>query len=74
MNASIISAVSALLGAAIGGFASFFASWMTQRIQVRAQWLTQETALYLCLYNACPVQGGASKTWALSGAWLGQQY
>jgi hypothetical protein len=42
MNASIISAVAALLGAAIGGFASFFASWMTQRMQMRAQWLTQE--------------------------------
>jgi hypothetical protein len=42
MNASIISAVSALLGAAIGGCASFFASWMTQRMQMRAQWLTQE--------------------------------
>jgi hypothetical protein len=42
MNASIISAVSALLGAAIGGAASFLASWMTQRLQVRAQWLMQE--------------------------------
>ena len=42
MNASVISALSALLGAAIGGTASFLASWMTQRIQVRAQWLIQE--------------------------------
>jgi hypothetical protein len=42
MNASIISALSALLGAAIGGTASFLASWMTQRMQVQAQWLIQE--------------------------------
>lgn len=42
MNASIISALAAPLGAAIGGFASFLASWMTQRMQMRAQWLTQE--------------------------------
>jgi hypothetical protein len=42
MNASIISAVSALLGAAIGGLASFLASWMTQRTQVRAQWLMHD--------------------------------
>jgi hypothetical protein len=42
MNAPIISAMAALLGAAIGGLASFLASWMTQRMQVRAQWLTQE--------------------------------
>jgi hypothetical protein len=42
MNASVISALSALLGAAIGGTASFLASWMTQRMQVQAQWLIQE--------------------------------
>jgi hypothetical protein len=42
MNASIISAPSAPLGAAIGGTASFLASRMTQRMQMRAQWLIQE--------------------------------
>ncbi len=42
MNASIISALAGLLGAAIGGCTSFLASWMTQRIQVRTQWLIQE--------------------------------
>jgi hypothetical protein len=42
MNPSVISALSALLGAAIGGCASFLASWMTQRMQMRAQWLMQE--------------------------------
>ena len=42
MNASVISALSGLLGAAIGGFASLLASWMTQRVQVRAQWVVQD--------------------------------
>jgi hypothetical protein len=42
MSAPIISAMAALLGAAIGGLASFLASWMTQRMQLRTQWLTQE--------------------------------
>jgi hypothetical protein len=42
MNASIISGMAALFGAAIGGLASFLASWMTQRTQLRTQWLTQE--------------------------------
>src|SRR5271163_3841846 len=42
MNLSVISALSALLGAAIGGCASFLASWMTQRMQMRTQWLMQE--------------------------------
>ena len=51
MNPSIISALSALLGAAIGGCASFFASWMTQRMQMRAQWLTQERLRRQDLYR-----------------------
>jgi hypothetical protein len=42
LNLSVISALSALLGAAVGGFASFLASWTTQRMQVRAQWLMQD--------------------------------
>ena len=51
MNASVISAMSALLGAAIGGLASFLASWMTQRMQMRAQWLTQERLRQQDLYK-----------------------
>ena len=51
MNPSIISAMSALLGAAIGGLASFLASWMTQRMQMRAQWLTQERLRRQDLYK-----------------------
>jgi hypothetical protein len=42
MDASVISALAALMGAAIGGLASFFASWVTQRMQLRAQWIVQE--------------------------------
>jgi hypothetical protein len=51
MNAPIISAMAALLGAAIGGLASFLASWMTQRMQMRAQWLTQEKLRRQDLYK-----------------------
>jgi hypothetical protein len=51
MNASIISAMAALLGAAIGGLASFLASWMTQRMQLRVQWLTQERLRRQDLYK-----------------------
>ncbi len=42
MNASAISALAALTGAAIGGFTSIIASLLTQRYQARAQWLVQE--------------------------------
>ena len=42
MNASIISALAALAGAAIGGFTSVLASWLNQRIQARTQWLAQD--------------------------------
>lgn len=42
MNSSVVSALAALAGAAIGGLTSVLASWLTQRIQVRAQWLAQE--------------------------------
>jgi hypothetical protein len=38
MNASIISALAALVGAAIGGLTSVLATWLTQRTQVRAEW------------------------------------
>ncbi len=38
MNASVISAMAALVGAAIGGLTSVLATWLTQRTQVRAEW------------------------------------
>jgi hypothetical protein len=42
MNASVISALAALAGAAIGGFTSFLASLLTQPTQARATWVVQE--------------------------------
>jgi hypothetical protein len=42
MNASVISALAALAGAAVGGLTSVLASWLTQRTQARAQWLAQD--------------------------------
>jgi hypothetical protein len=42
MNASVISALAALAGAAIGGLTSVFASLLTQKTQARAQWLSQD--------------------------------
>jgi hypothetical protein len=41
MNASVVTAVAALTGAAIGGFTSVFASWLTQHAQAKAQRLAQ---------------------------------
>lgn len=42
MDASFISALAALVGAAIGGLTSVLASWLTQRTQVRAEWLAHD--------------------------------
>jgi hypothetical protein len=52
MNASAISALAALLGAAIGGLTSILANWLTQRNQVRAEWLAQDRARRQELYKA----------------------
>src|SRR5271165_2648238 len=42
MDASIISALSALAGAAIGGLTSVVGAWLTQQTQVKAQELVQD--------------------------------
>ena len=42
MNASIISALAALVGAAIGGLTSVLASWLTQQTQAKTQWIAQD--------------------------------
>jgi hypothetical protein len=42
MNASVITALAALAGAAIGGLTSVFASWLAQHAQARAQWAAQD--------------------------------
>ena len=51
MDTSIISAVAALIGAAIGGMTSVLASWLTQRTHVRAEWLARETIRRQELYK-----------------------
>lgn len=51
MDASVISALAALGGAAIGALTSGLASWFTQRTQARAQWLAQERILRQELYR-----------------------
>ena len=42
MNASAVTAIAALTGAAIGGFTSIIASWLIQHAQVKAQRLAQD--------------------------------
>src|SRR5262247_371949 len=42
MDASAITALAALCGAAIGGLTSVCASLLTQRMQMRAHWLARE--------------------------------
>jgi hypothetical protein len=42
MDASFISALAALVGAAIGGLTSVFSSWLTQKNQARVLWLAQD--------------------------------
>ena len=44
MDASLITGVSALTGAAIGGLTSAAAAWFTQRAIAKSQWLASETA------------------------------
>jgi hypothetical protein len=51
MNASVISALAALVGAAIGGLTSVLASWLTQRTQARAEWLSRDIARRQELYR-----------------------
>ena len=51
MNASIISALAALTGAAVGGLTSGIANWLNHRSQVRAQWLHHEKSRRQILYR-----------------------
>ena len=51
MDASIISALSALTGAAIGGLTSGIATWQNHRSQLRAQWLLDEKSRRQILYR-----------------------
>ena len=51
LDASIISALSALTGAAVGGLTSGIANWLNHRSQVRAQWLLHEKSRRQILYR-----------------------
>ena len=51
MNASIISALAALTGAAVGGLTSGITNWLNQRSQLRAQWLLHEKNRRQILYR-----------------------
>ena len=51
MNSSLITALAALVGAALGGFTSLVASWLTQRTQVHAQWTSQQILRRQDLYK-----------------------
>jgi hypothetical protein len=51
MNASVISALAALAGTAVGGLTSVLANWLSHRIQVRAQWLQHEKNRRQILYR-----------------------
>ncbi len=51
MDASLISGVAALTGAAIGGLTSATAAWFTQRAIAKSQWLASETARRQDIYR-----------------------
>ena len=51
MDASIISALSALTGAAVGGLTSGITNWLNHRSQLRAQWLLHEKSRRQILYR-----------------------
>jgi hypothetical protein len=51
VDASIISALAALTGAAVGGLTSGIANWLNHRSQVRAQWLLHEKGRRQILYR-----------------------
>jgi hypothetical protein len=51
VDASIISALAALTGAAVGGLTSGIANWLNHRSEVRAQWILQEKGRRQILYR-----------------------
>jgi hypothetical protein len=51
MDASIVSALAALTGAAVGGLTSGMANLLNQRSQVRAQWVLHEKTRRQTLYR-----------------------
>ena len=51
MDASIISALAALTGAAVGGLTSGMAAWLNHRSQVRTEWILHEKSRRQTLYR-----------------------
>jgi hypothetical protein len=51
MEASVVTALAALIGAAVGGLASIIASWLAQRTQLRAQLTSQDILQRQGLYK-----------------------
>jgi len=51
MDSSIITALAALTGTAVGGMTSLVANLMSQRVQLRTQWLTHEKNRRQILYR-----------------------
>jgi hypothetical protein len=51
MNPSLISALSALAGAVIGGLMSLLASWVANQQQIRSQWLAHDRSRREDLYK-----------------------
>src|SRR6202040_4253691 len=51
MNVSIISALAALTGAAVGGLTSGIATWLNHRSQVRTEWILHEKSRRQTLYR-----------------------
>ena len=51
MNASVITALAALAGAAIGGLTSVVASWLTQQMQARTRQLVRDLGRRQKLYK-----------------------
>jgi hypothetical protein len=51
VDASIISALAALTGAAVGGLTSGIANWLNHRSEVRVQWILHEKTRRQSLYR-----------------------
>jgi hypothetical protein len=51
MDASVISAMAALTGTAVGGLTSVAANWLSHRIQIKAQWVQHEKSRRQALYR-----------------------
>jgi hypothetical protein len=51
MDTSIVSALAALTGTAVGGLTSGIATWLNHRSQVRAEWILHEKSRRQILYR-----------------------